>query len=149
MTSDQRGFTLIELMVTLAILGILAAMALGTFRGFAAKAKQAEAKVNLGAIGELAIAYRSEHDTYVTDLASLGWSPNLVTRYRYWYNGLAALGTPTNPDAGVDYSDIGSAATADSFTAAAVGNVDTDDTNDQWTFNEQRELVNLRNDPFL
>lgn len=143
----DKGFTLIELMMVVVILGILVALALGTFRSYQAKSKQAEAKINLGAIGNLAEAYKAEHDTYVTSFDSLGWAPNFITRYRYWYNGASAVNTPTSMEAGVDYSDPGSAATSNAFTAAAVGNVDSDPTTDQWTYNDRRNLRNIQNDP--
>lgn len=143
---SEKGFTLIELMMVVVILGILATLALGAFRSYQAKSKQAEAKINLGAIGDMAEAYRAEHDTYVASFANLGWQPNFTTRYRYWYNGASAVNTPTSPEAGVDYTDQGSAASQNSFTAAAVGNIDSDLTADQWTFNDLRDLSNIQND---
>jgi prepilin-type N-terminal cleavage/methylation domain-containing protein len=52
-----RGFTLIELMITVAILGILAAIAIPSFSGFIARAKTAEATTNLGVLFKTAAAY--------------------------------------------------------------------------------------------
>jgi len=124
----------------------LVSIATGSFLSYQAKAKQAEPKVNLGAIGELALSYNAEHDTYVTDWAGIGWQPNLTTRYRYWYNGAAAAGTPTAPDAGVDYSDPGSVATSETFIAAAVGNIDRDVSADQWFYDQSRSLTILQSD---
>ena len=45
-----RGFTLIELMITVAILGILAAIAIPAYSGFVARSKTAEASTNLGVL---------------------------------------------------------------------------------------------------
>ncbi len=143
---SRRGFTLIELMLVVGILGILATLATGSFLSYQSKAKQAEAKTNLAAIGEMALSYKTEHDTYITNWNSLGWRPQVVTRYCYWYNGAAAAGTPTNPDVGVSYADPGSAATGNTFIAAAVGNVDRDVSTDQWLFDENRIYTIQQND---
>ena len=142
----QNGFTLIELIIVVAILGILATLATGGFLSYQAKAKQAEVKTNLGVIGELALSYKTEHDTYNTDWNGIGWDPRKITRYRYWYNGAAAAGTPSLVEVGVDYSDPGSSADDSTFTAAAVGNIDRDNAADQWLCGENRNFVNLQND---
>ena len=142
----QDGFTLIELMIVVAILGILATLATGGFLSYQSKAKQAEIKANLGAIGDLAISYKAEYSTYITDLSGIGWQPQGTTRYRYWYNGVAAANTPTALEAGIDYSDPGSAAAAATFVAAAVGNIDSDVSTDQWLFNQDRSFTILQND---
>jgi type IV pilus assembly protein PilA len=133
-------------MVVMVIIGILAALASGSFLSYQARAKQSEAKVNLGAIGELALTHKAEFDTYVTDWTGIGWSPNMITRYRYWYNGIAAAGTPTNPEAGVSYADPGSAATANTFLAMTIGNIDRDVSTDQITYNQNRDLVVIQSD---
>ena len=142
----QDGFTLIELMIAVAILGILATLATGGFLSYQAKTKQAEVKTNMGAIGELAISYKIEYDSYITDWAGIGWQPQGTTRYRYWYNGAAAANTPTLPEAGINYDDPGSAADDNTFTASAVGNVDNDARTDQWLYNQTRSFTNLQND---
>ena len=47
---NAKGFTLIELMIVVAIVGILAAIAVPNYFNYLAKSQQAEAKTNLGAI---------------------------------------------------------------------------------------------------
>ncbi|MFQ5901544.1 MAG: type IV pilin protein [Thermodesulfobacteriota bacterium] len=60
MIQYQKGFTLIELMIAVAILGILAVVATGAIISYQAKAKQAEAKTNLGSIATNAGAWKAE-----------------------------------------------------------------------------------------
>src|SRR5262245_48697031 len=54
------GWTLSELMMTVAILGILASIALPTFTGYMAKAKRPEVFLTLRAIADAENAFREE-----------------------------------------------------------------------------------------
>jgi type IV pilus assembly protein PilA len=63
--SNRKGFTLVELMIVVAIIGILAAIAIPNFLNFRLKAKTSEAKSNLGAIRSTEVAYFAEWNWYV------------------------------------------------------------------------------------
>ena len=64
-TSRQRAFTLIELMIVVAIIGILAAIAIPNYAKFTCRAKQSEAKSALRTLHVAEEAYRSEYTDYL------------------------------------------------------------------------------------
>jgi type IV pilus assembly protein PilA len=66
----KSGFTLIELMIVVAIIGILAAIAIPNFLRFQLKAKTSEGKTNIAAIRTAQQSYYSEFGVFVSALAS-------------------------------------------------------------------------------
>ena len=81
---NKKGFTLIELMIVVAIIGILAAIAIPDFLKFQAKAKQSEAKTNLGAVFTTQVAYFGENNTYSTMFSMIHWEPEGANMYSYF-----------------------------------------------------------------
>ena len=76
---SKKGFTLIELMIVVAIIGILAAIAIPNFLTFRLKAKTSEAKSNLGAIRTVEEAYKAEEDRYYPSGQTIARYPYLST----------------------------------------------------------------------
>ena len=62
----KGGFMLIELMIVVAIIGILAAIAIPNFLRFQLKAKTSEGKTNIAAIRTAEQSYYSEFGTYIS-----------------------------------------------------------------------------------
>jgi type IV pilus assembly protein PilA len=61
----QKGFTLIELMIVVAIIGILAAIAIPNFLQYQLKSRQSEAKTNLQAIKTSEVSFQAEQGCYL------------------------------------------------------------------------------------
>jgi prepilin-type N-terminal cleavage/methylation domain-containing protein len=78
---NSKGFTLIELMIVVAIIGILAAIAIPNFLNYQCKSKQSEAKQALGTLSKNQEAYVAENDTYASDIADLNFDLKGKNRY--------------------------------------------------------------------
>jgi type IV pilus assembly protein PilA len=163
MLKSKKGFTLIELMIVVAIIGILAAIAIPNFLKFQAKSKQSEAKTNLKGIYTAETGYFGENNAY-SGFTNVNWEPVGTARYHYTLTGaitldtslekgaqittagFAANWTGVDPVTGITGVTPALGATNQNFTAGAVGNIDNDLTSDCWEINDANILLLTQND---
>ena len=146
---SKKGFTLIELMIVVAIIGILAAIAIPNFLRFQAKSKQSEAKTNLGGIFTAQTSYFAEHNLYGT-FNDIAWAPVGTKQIYTYFSGTA--GDSKAPPVIAASAWVGTPAPAVSnvapvgFTAGAIGNIDSDATLDSWYVNDVKTLAPVSDD---
>ncbi len=92
----RSGFTLIEVMIVVAIVGILASVALPNYTRFHLRSKAGEAKVNLGAIRTAEGAYFAEFGLYVSASPHPAtWAPGVAATQKLPWDDAAAVGFST------------------------------------------------------
>ena len=145
--NGSQGFSLVELMIVVAIIGVLAALAVPKFQTFQAKARQSEAKTNVSHIFTLEQSYYGANDQFTglgatgNNLAgatggatcpvnTLGFNPQPCTAPKLRYQYSAATGT-----AGTTFT-----ASAISGTAANNQIMPGCTVADQWNIDESKNL---------
>lgn len=158
MQQMHSGFTLIELMIVVAIVAFLSMISVPSFMRFLSKAKRAEAYMNLGSLYIAQKAYHAEHGKYSTILngpESVGWKPEGYSgggsgeRFYYTY-GFAEGQEGQNHFTGklnTPASDLQQTqADQDSFVAGAAGDIDGDGQPDVLTVNQHNDIKIVQDD---
>ena len=112
-----HGFSLMEVMIVVVIIGILAALAYPNLEKYLKRARQTEAKTNLSAIYTAQKIYFTLHQSYAEDINELELS--------------LAQGL---------YTFTVQEASTSTFKAQAEGNIDDDDALDIWTIDQDKNL---------
>ena len=139
----NRGFTLIELMIVVAIIGILAAIAIPNFVRFQLRSKTSEAKMNIAAIRTAEEAYFSEYGLYVSTFQA----PNLfpTSQKRGW----VGAGVPQfdqigfRPEGEVFFVYAVNGGTPNAFSIASIGDLDGDGNPSQFAYFKQMPFMAL------
>ena len=128
---NRKGFTLIELMIVVAIIGILAAIAIPNFLRFQLKSKSSEGKVNLAAIRTAEESYLAEFGQYVS--AAPAPAGTMGTQKTPWVTNASFTDLGWGPEGAV-FFQYGITVGDGGYTAAATADIDGDSTMQSWSY---------------
>jgi type IV pilus assembly protein PilA len=137
----RGGFTLIELMIVVAIIGILAAIAIPNFLRFQLKAKSSEGKTNLAAIRTAEESYFAEYGIYVSsDPSPPAINDNQKVTFVHAIAGMGFDEVGWEPEGQV-FFNYSVAISGNDFSAAAVANIDAEAPNQHWGYTTDTTLA--------
>jgi len=133
----RGGFTLIELMIVVAIIGILAAIAIPNFVRFQLRSKSSEGKTNLAAIRTAEESYFAEYGTYINAAISPA-ALNVPPSAKQAFVDAGAAGSNFNtigwrPEGQV-YFQYGVVVAGTDYMADARANIDNDPNLQHWGY---------------
>ena len=154
MIIKKNGFSLIELMIVVAIIAVLATMALPRYSSYFTKARQAEVAMILASLHTAEQVHHAEHGSYSTVLwgkDGIGWMPqgykgggkqeNFYYTYGFFFDG-AREGTHFfTGKLEIPASNLSKTHAKDaSFIVGAAGQGNGDSI-DLWSMSESRQLI--------
>ena len=172
----QMGFSLIELMVVVVIIGVLSTLGGSQYQKFQMNAKRSEAKALLSGMYTAQKAFFGEWNQYYGDFNAVGYGLEGNIGWFVGFKGVTGVGPETHPsffyrnqiayifftdqfctqpgrectwsESGADWGDLvtGAQASNTSFQFSAAANLDSDIIKEQWTLSDNRKLELVTDD---
>lgn len=89
----QTGFTIVELLIVIVIIGILAAIVIVAYNGIQNRARVSAVSADLGQAVKKVTLYQLDNGTYPADLATAGVTAGTGTTFQYSYDNAASPAT--------------------------------------------------------
>jgi prepilin-type N-terminal cleavage/methylation domain-containing protein len=122
MVKHRSGFSLVELMIVVAIIGILATIAIPKFVSMQLKAKRSELPSNVDGIKTAEVAYESVFNLYVDCAAKPGATSKTPVAWTVTADGFSTIGWRPDGDIRGSYEVAGAGAT--DFVVTGSGDMD-------------------------
>ncbi|EQC43510.1 type IV pilin protein [Bacteriovorax sp. Seq25_V] len=162
---NESGFTLVELMVVVAIIGILSAVAIPNFKKYQAKSKTSEAKLQLSSMYTAETALLADYDSFGSCLGFAGYVAPAAANYyaggigsdtdgnatvvanggtgctaAYTFNARKTTGSSTPAVFADANTAFATGATPTDFTASMAGKIGSTGVINAWSIDENKAL---------
>jgi type IV pilus assembly protein PilA len=145
MSQKSKGFSLIELLIVVAIIAFLSAISIPSLYKFLAKSKRSEAYITLRSLYMAERAYWAEHGKYSANLDGsngIGWKPEGTLQYTYGFPGSCCVGALKAPASALQNAT----ATDAGFVICAAADIDGDGDYDVLSIDQNGNIAIIKDD---
>jgi len=145
---DNSGFTILELMIVVAIIAFLSILTVPNLMKFLSKAKRTEAYVNLGSLAMAQKMYFAQNGKYTNILGpgGLNWTPEGNINYAYGFPGQQNINYFSGKLQADANALTGSKINQNNFVIYAAGDIDNDGKPDILSIDQNNEIKIVQDD---